>query len=272
MTSEPHQNIGGGGGGELNDIWASSNIFFFLGGLNDIRDPTQIVGAQLYSSPTKISGGSVMLSEPHQKQIGGWGWWYLSPTKILGGGGAQRYLSPTKIWGVLNDIRVPPKYLGVSMISEIHQIYWGEGSMISKPHQIIGGGDQWHLSPTKILGGGGAQWYLSIIKHIGGGGLNDIWAPPKYWGAQWNLSPTNNNNKKWGGGGSMISEPHQNIGEAQWYPSPTNILGGGAQWYPRSTQNIGGGGSMISEPYQNIFWGSMICEIRCLSPPPPLPK
>ena len=145
------------------------------------------------------------------------------------------------------------------MTSEPHQNIGGGGSMISEPHQILGGSMKFEPHQNIFFfwgGGGGAQWYLSPIKNIGGGG-------------------------------SMISEPHQNIGEAQWYPSPTNILGGGgAQWYPRSTQNIGGGGaqwylgptkilggggSMISEPYQNIFWASMICEIRCLSPPP-LPK
>ena len=53
------------------------------------------------------------------------------------------------------------------MISEPHLKYWGlngiwapKGSMISKPHQKIGG----------------SMIFISPAKHIGG--LNDIWAPP----------------------------------------------------------------------------------------------
>ena len=68
MTSEPHQNMGGGG-----SMISEHHQKYWGGELNDIRDPTQIVEAQLYPSPTNISGGSVMLSEPHQKQLGGGG-------------------------------------------------------------------------------------------------------------------------------------------------------------------------------------------------------
>ena len=194
MTSEPHQNIffGGraqwylsiikniGGGGAQWYPRSNTNS----GGLNYIRAPQKYRGAPwCYPSPTKTNwgGGGLMISEPHQ---------YI-------GGGAQRYIwAPPKYGGggVLNDIRVPPKYLGVSMISEIHQIYWGGqwylspikllgGSMTSEPHQNIGGGGSMISEPHQNIGG-----------------LNEIWAPPKYWGgAQWYLSPIKNIG---GGGGS----------------------------------------------------------------------
>ena len=119
MTSEPHQNIGGGGG--LNDIWASSKI---LGG-----------GAQWYPRSNTNSGGSI-ISEPHKnigglrdvirappKTIGGGGLMISEPHQNIGGGskisephqtmgGAQWYQSPAKIFGGLNDIRDPPNILG----------------------------------------------------------------------------------------------------------------------------------------------------------------
>ena len=133
MTSEPHQNIGGGGS------MISEHHQKYWG------------GAQWYPRSNTNSGGSI-ISEPHKnigglrdvirappKTIGGGGLMISEPHQNIGGGGAQRYLSPTKIWGVLNDIRVPPKYLGVSMSPR-------------SGHQIWGGG-QWYLSPTKLLGG-----------------------------------------------------------------------------------------------------------------------
>ena len=186
-------------------------------------------------SPAKnIGGGGSMISEPHNR---GAPWCYPSPTKLWGG-------------GVLNDIIFPPKYLGVSMISEIHpNIEGGQwylsptkllgGSMTSEPHLNIFLGAQWYLSPVK--GYWGAQWYLSTTKILGR--LNDIRAPPTYWG-------------------------------------------GGAKWYPRSTQNMGGGLNDIWAPPKILggglndiwalpkyIWVGGLNDMRDpMSEPPPPPQ
>ena len=86
-----------------------------------LRHLTQIEGAQWYPSPTKISGGLCDVIREPPKTIRGW--WHQSPHQNMGGG-AQRYLSPTdQNIGVLND-QSPAKIFGVSMISEIHHIYF----------------------------------------------------------------------------------------------------------------------------------------------------
>ena len=106
MTSEPHQNI------------------FFWGAQWYQRFNTNS-GGSIISEPHNNIGGSVMLSEPHQKQLGGGADDIWAPPKYWGGGGrlkdisappkyggAQWYQSPAKIFGGLNDIRDPPNILG----------------------------------------------------------------------------------------------------------------------------------------------------------------
>ena len=94
MTSEPHQNIGGGGGSMISEhhqnIWGGGQWY--------PRSNTNS-GGSIISEPPKISGGGApwCYPSPHQKQLGEGGWWYLSPTNL---------------WGALNDIRVPPKIWG----------------------------------------------------------------------------------------------------------------------------------------------------------------
>ena len=198
MITEPGQNI------------------FFGGGLNNTRAPQKYRGAPwCYPSPIKISGGSVMLSEPHQKQLGGGADDIWAPPTY--GVGLKDIWAPPKYGGggVLNDIRVPPKYLGISMISEIHQIYFF-GSMICEIRCLSPPPPSPPpLPPPKkkifikclYLNGKSVDYrytWASCLEHNGWGGeglmiseprnkyrgrLNDIWAPLKQLGAQWYLSP-----------------------------------------------------------------------------------